>query len=47
MTGMDIVWWLVERKQKGKYVPPNIVVHSANCVGAPIMEETIDRFLKD
>lgn len=45
MTGMDIVWWLVTRKQQGLYVPPVIHVHSANPVGHAWMVDAIKRFL--
>lgn len=47
MTGMDIVNWLVMRKMDGFYVPPTIIVHSANPVGVKNMEETIKRYLND
>jgi len=45
LTGMDIVWWLVQRKENGLFVPPTILVHSANPVGHQQMIETIERFL--
>lgn len=46
LTGLDIVHWLVQRKQDGKYVPPVVKVHSANCVGSQNMQSLIDRYLK-
>lgn len=45
MSGQDIVWWLVDRKQQGKYTPPIIKVHSANPVGWAAMSDTVKRFL--
>ena len=46
MTGMDIVWWLVQRKQDGGHVPTDIRVHSANPVGHQNMVDTINKFLR-
>lgn len=45
-TGYDIVLWFVNRKiNNGGYVPPTILVHSANPVGADRMRLTIVRYL--
>jgi len=46
ITGYDILNWMVQRKVDGLYVPPNVFVHSANCVAVPKMQETIDRWWK-
>jgi len=46
MTGMDIVWWLVNQKHDGKHTPSEIHVHSANIIGAKNMKETIYKYLR-
>lgn len=46
LTGLDIVHWLVQRKQDGKYIPPVVKVHSANSVGHDNMKALVDRYLK-
>lgn len=47
LNGYDIICWLVQRKHDKKFVPPVILVHSANIVGAHKMQEMIDHYLKD
>jgi len=47
LTGYHIVLWLVQRKQDGLYVPPDIRLHTANPVGRDNMQATIDRYLTD
>lgn len=45
MTGRDILWWLVARKQKGEYTPRVIKVHSANPVGGREMKLIVKQHL--
>lgn len=45
LTGADIALWLASRKNDGDYVPPKILIHSANPVGCENMKATIDRYL--
>ena len=45
-TGYDVVYWLVEHKFAGGYVPTTYKVHSANPVGAKNMTDMIERYLK-
>lgn len=45
MTGQDIVWWLVMRKNEGLYIPSKINVHSANPAGARVMLSIIQQHL--
>jgi hypothetical protein len=42
MTGRHIVGWLIQRKANELYVPPSVLVHSANSVGANVMREDIE-----
>jgi len=46
LTGYDICLWLAERKNEGLYVPPIIIVHSANPVGFANMTAVINRYLR-
>ena len=43
LTGYDILMWLVERKMRGEYVPPNVKVHCANPVGRQKMQQVISQ----
>lgn len=45
ITGYDIALWLAQRKQDGFYVPPLVLVHSANPVGHDNIQAIIDRYL--
>ena len=45
ITGYDIALWLAERKHNGLYVPPLVIVHSANPVGRQNVQAIIDRYL--
>jgi len=46
MTGYDIALWLVNRAHEGtEYVPPKVIVHSANPVGVKNIQGVIDRYL--
>lgn len=47
LNGYDIIGWLVQRKHDGKFVPPVVIVHSANPVGVEKMEDMINQYLKD
>jgi hypothetical protein len=44
ITGYDILMWLIDRKVNGLYVPREVLVHSANPVGAQKMRESIARY---
>jgi len=45
LNGRKILLWLIERKIiTQEYVPPVILVHSANPEGARIMKEDIKRY---
>lgn len=45
LTGADIAVWLAKRSHDGKYVPPDIRIHSANPVGAKNIDEIVRRYL--
>lgn len=44
-TGYDIVWFLVNRKMDGLYVPSKVKVHSANIIGSKNMQNLVDKYL--
>jgi len=45
MTGTHIIGYLIRRRVLGLYTPPNILVHSANPVGAKRMRDDINSHL--
>ncbi len=45
MTGYDIALWLAERHYNKQYVPPIILVHTANPVGKTNIKSVISRYL--
>ncbi len=46
MTGYDVTKWIEKQVFENNFIPPDMVIHSANLVGRKNMLSCIDRILR-